>query len=181
MTAELLHAHNSGRVEVAIGRASDFFGPRVTLSALGEHVIRPALTGKRAQVMGNPDLRHSYSFAPDVARGLIALGTSSAASGQVWHLPVAEPLTTRQLIDAVYAAAGHPTRLAAAGRAALGLVGLLKPALRELRHTLYQFTEAWIVDDTKFRSTFGNLATPLPIAVASTVDWYRHHPVQEAS
>lgn len=35
MTAELLAAHQAGRVEVAIGRASDFFGPGVAQSALG--------------------------------------------------------------------------------------------------------------------------------------------------
>ena len=79
MTNELLDAHRRGTLDVTIGRASDFFGPGVTQSALGEQVIRPALTGKRAQVMGNPNLRHSYSYAPDVAKGLIALGTPQAA------------------------------------------------------------------------------------------------------
>ena len=93
MTNELLDAHRRGTLDVTIGRASDFFGPRVTQSALGEQVIRPALTGKRAQVMGNPDKRHSYSYAPDVAAGLIALGTAQAASGEIWHLPIAETLT----------------------------------------------------------------------------------------
>ena len=78
MTDELLEAHHRGTLDVAIGRASDFFGPRVTQSALGDQVIRPALTGERAQVMGDPGKRHSYSYAPDVAAGLIALGTAIA-------------------------------------------------------------------------------------------------------
>ena len=181
MTNELLDAHRRGTLDVTIGRASDFFGPRVTQSALGEQVIRPALTGKRAQVMGNPNLRHSYSYAPDVAKGLIALGTPQASSGEIWHLPIAETLTTREFIDAVYKAAGHPTRLTAAGRTALGLIGLFKPELKELRHTLYQFTEPWVVDDTKFRTTFGDLSTPLCTAIESTVQWYRNNPAKEAS
>ena len=87
MTNELLEAHRQGALDVTIGRASDFFGPRVTQSALGEQVMRPALTGKRAQVMGKPAMPHSYSYAPDVAKGLIALGTAQATSGQIWHLP----------------------------------------------------------------------------------------------
>jgi nucleoside-diphosphate-sugar epimerase len=181
MTNELLDAHRRGTLDVAIGRASDFFGPRVTQSAVGEQVVRPALTGKRAQVMGNPDKLHSYSYAPDVARGLIALGTSQVAGGEVWHLPVAETLTTRAFIDAIYTAAGHPTRLTAAGRTALGLIGLVKPELKELRHTLYQFTESWVVDDTKFRTTFGDLSTPLTSAIESTVHWYRNNPAKESS
>lgn len=181
MTNELLDAHSRGILDVTIGRASDFFGPAVTQSALGEQVFRPALTGKRAQTMGNPNLRHSYSYAPDVAKGLVALGTPKAASGEIWHLPISETLTTREFIDAVYKCAGHPTRLTAAGRAALGVVGLFNPELKELRHTLYQFTESWVVDDTKFRNTFGDLSTPVWSAIEATIQWYRNNPAKEAS
>src|SRR5215210_9153681 len=39
MAQELMEAHTSGRVRVAIGRASDFFGPRVITSAAGEQVF----------------------------------------------------------------------------------------------------------------------------------------------
>jgi nucleoside-diphosphate-sugar epimerase len=181
MTNELLDANRRGLLDVTIGRASDFFGPGVTQSALGEQVFRPALTGKRAQMMGNPSLRHSYSYAPDVAAGLITLGTPQAPSGQIWHLPIAETLTTREFIDAIYKTAGHPTRLTAAGSAALAVVGLFKPELKELRHTLYQFTESWVVDDTKFRNTFGDLSTPVWPAIEATVQWYRNNPAKEAS
>jgi len=181
MTNELLEAHRRGDIDVTIGRASDFFGPRVTQSALGEQVIRPALAGKRAQVMGDPTQPHSYSYAPDVATGLIALGTRQAASGEIWHLLIAETLTTREFIDAVYKTTGHPTRLTAAGRTALGIIGLFKPELKELRHTLYQFNEPWVVDDTKFRTVFGDVSTPLSSAIESTVNWYRNNPAKEAS
>ena len=61
MTEQLLRAHNAGRVEVAIGRASDYFGPGALRSALGETVFGTALTDRRAQVMGDPDQPHSYS------------------------------------------------------------------------------------------------------------------------
>src|SRR5215212_1455660 len=39
MSKEVMEAHKSGRVRVAIGRASDFFGPRVLASASGEQVL----------------------------------------------------------------------------------------------------------------------------------------------
>ena len=41
MTNELLEAHRRGDLNVTIGRASDFFGPGVTKSALGEQVDAP--------------------------------------------------------------------------------------------------------------------------------------------
>ena len=87
MSAELLDAHQRGEVRVVIGRASDFVGPGVRDSALGQFVFQPALAGKRAQTMGRPDTQHTYSYVPDVGRNLVLLGTRDDAYGQVWHLP----------------------------------------------------------------------------------------------
>ena len=87
MSAELLDAHQRGEVRVVIGRASDFVGPGVRDSALGQFVFQPALAGKRAQTMGRPDTQHTYSYVPDVGRNLVLLGSRDDAYGQVWHLP----------------------------------------------------------------------------------------------
>jgi nucleoside-diphosphate-sugar epimerase len=173
MTDQLMHAHTTGDVEVAIGRASDYFGPGTTRSALGETVFGPALTGRTAQVMGDPDQPHSYSYTPDVAAALITLATHPAATGSVWHLPIAETRTTRQVIDRVYELAGHRPKSFAAGATTLRLFGLVKPPMREYLHTLYQFTDPWVVDDTTYRAAFGNATTPMDDALAATLTWYR--------
>ena len=173
MTAELLAAHRAGRVEVAIGRASDYFGPAVVQSALGANVFAAAVAGKTAQVMGDPDQLHSYSYTPDVAAGLVTLGTATGATGEIWHLPVGETRTTRQVIETVYGLAAARPRVLAAGAAMLRLLGLFQPAMREYLHTLYQFTDRWVVDDGKFRAAFGDHATPLDDALATTVQSYR--------
>jgi nucleoside-diphosphate-sugar epimerase len=174
MTADLLRAHDAGEVEVAIGRASDYFGPHTTASALGETVFGNALRGRTAQVLGNPDLPHSYSYTPDVAAALATLGTHAESVGRAWHLPVAAPRTTRRIVDTVYRMAGQRPRLMAAGPATVRTIGLFRPAMREYLHTLYQFTERWVVDDMSFRTTFGMAATPLDDALATTLRWYRN-------
>src|SRR3954468_1605502 len=98
MTEDVLSAHASRHVQVLIARASDYFGPGAMRSALGGTVFGTALTGKAAQVMGDPDQPHTYSYTPDVAAGLIALGAARPdATGQVWHLPVGESWTTREV------------------------------------------------------------------------------------
>lgn len=173
MTEELLLAHSAGRVQVSIGRASDYFGPGALKSALGATVFATALTGQRAQVMGDPDQLHSYSYTPDVAAALVTLGSAAGATGETWHLPVAAPRSTRQIIEHVYALAGHPPRTLAAGRTTLRALGILKPAMREYRHTLYQFTDQWVVDDAKFCTAFNVSATPLDEALDTTLAWYR--------
>ena len=60
MSKELMEAQTSGKVRVAIGRASDFFGPRVLVSAAGEQVFGRAVQGKSAQVAGDPDQPHLH-------------------------------------------------------------------------------------------------------------------------
>ena len=45
--------------------------------------------------------------------------------------------------------------------------------MREYLHTLYQFTDRWVVDDSQFRAAFGDAATPLDDALAATLAWYR--------
>jgi nucleoside-diphosphate-sugar epimerase len=177
MTAELLAAADAGRVRVAIGRASDFFGPGVTQgSTLGERVFGNALAGKRADFIGHPGLPHTYSYVPDIAAGLATLGTDTRAAGQVWHLPGPATGTTRALLDLVAAEVGHPVGVRSVPKLAMRALGLVNPMLRELAEMSYQFDEPFDVDTSKYESAFGAAGTPLAAAIAATVTWYRTRP-----
>src|SRR6478735_372655 len=82
MADELLSAHQAGRVEVAIGRASDYFGPRGgAQSNLGDRLFPAAMNGKTARVLGNPDQPHTYTYIPDIGEGLAVLGEHPDAAG----------------------------------------------------------------------------------------------------
>ena len=177
MTAELLAAADAGRARIAIGRASDFFGPGVTAgSTLGERVFGNALAGRRADFIGNPALPHTYSYVPDIAVGLATLGTDARAVGQVWHLPGPATGTTRALLDLVTAEVGHPVGIRSLSKLAVRGLGLFNPTLRELAETSYQFGEPFVLDTTKYESVFGPASTPLADAIAATVAWYRTRP-----
>jgi nucleoside-diphosphate-sugar epimerase len=177
MTAELLAAAETGRVQFAIGRASDFFGPGVTQgSTLGERVFGNALAGRRADFIGNPGLLHTYSYVPDIAAGLATLGTDPRAAGQVWHLPGPPTGTTRALLDVVAADVGHPVGVRALPKLAVRALALVNPMLRGLAEMAYEFDEPFVLDTSKYESAFGAAGTPLAAAVAATVAWYRTRP-----
>ena len=177
MTAELLAAADAGRVRIAIGRASDFFGPGVTEgSTLGERVFGNALAGRRADFIGHPDLPHSYSYVPDIAAGLATLGTDARAAGKVWHLPGPPTVTTRAFLDAVAREVGHPVAVRSVPKLALRALGLVNPMLRGLAEVSYQFDEPFVLDTSKYQTAFGAAGTPLADAVAATVAWYRTRP-----
>ena len=75
MARELLAAHQAGNLQVATGRASDYFGPRGgAQSMLGDRVIPAALAGTTATALGDPDQPHTYTYLPDIGEGLAVLG-----------------------------------------------------------------------------------------------------------
>jgi nucleoside-diphosphate-sugar epimerase len=174
MTGELLAAAAAGRVRIAIGRASDFFGAGVTEgSTLGRRVFGNALAGRRADFIGNPALPHTYSYVPDIAAGLATLGTDPRAVGHLWHLPGPPTVTTRALLDLVAGEVGHPVAIRSVPRLAVRALGLVSPMMRELAEMAYEFDEPFILDTARYQATFGPAGTPLAAAVAATVAWYR--------
>jgi nucleoside-diphosphate-sugar epimerase len=174
MTQELLAAAEAGRVRIAIGRASDFFGAGATESSLGERVFGNAVAGKRADFIGNPDLPHTYSYIPDIAAGLATLGTDERAVGGVWHLPGPETVTTREILELVAGDVGHPVGVRSLPKLAVRALGLFNPTIRELVELSYEFDEPFVLDTTKYESTFGAAGTPLSTAISATVAWYQN-------
>jgi nucleoside-diphosphate-sugar epimerase len=174
MTRELLTASEAGRVRIAIGRASDFFGAAVVESTLGERVFGNALAGKRADFIGDPDFAHTYSYVSDVAAGLATLGSDPRAIGQVWHLPGPPTGTTTELLQIVAAEVGHPVGIRSVPKLMLRLLGLVNPMVRGLAEMAYEFDEPFVLDTTKFESTFASTGTPMATAVAETIAWYRN-------
>jgi nucleoside-diphosphate-sugar epimerase len=173
MSEELMEAHSSGRVRIAIGRASDYFGPRVLASAAGEQVFGRAVQGKTSQLAGDPDQPHTYTYTPDIGRGLVILGEREEALGQAWHLPSPETLTTRQFVELIFEEVGKPARVQAAPKILLRTLGLFNPGIRETIEMLYELEEPFVVDHSKFEQAFGEQATPLREAIRGTVRWYR--------
>ena len=173
MTGSLLEAHAAGRVAVAIGRASDYYGPGGRRSTAGETIFVPAVKGKKARWLGRLDQPHTFNFLPDLARGLVTLGERDEALGGVWHLPAAEPVTGRGFLELVFESAGQPPRIGSVSKPMLRAAGLFSPLVRELVETSYQFQRPFVSDAAKFQRAFGPFAvTPHPQAVAATVAWF---------
>jgi nucleoside-diphosphate-sugar epimerase len=173
MARDLLHAHHSGRVQAVSGRASDFFGPRVRSSTMGEQVFKPALKGRPAQVLISADMPHTYTYMPDIGKALVLLAEHPAAWGQAWHIPNPPTVTTREFISMIYEETGHPLNIMVAPEALIRAMELFVPPIRGLSENFYQFEEPYIVSHCKFAQAFGVQATPLRQAIRETVAWYR--------
>ena len=176
MARDLLAAHDAGTVRVAIGRASTYFGPRGLVSSMGERVFYTAIAGKNAQVMGDPDQPHTFSYIPDIGAGLATLGAHDEADGRAWHLPNAETLSTRVFVEKIYEAAGTDGKVSAMPRFMVNLVALFNSNVKEIKEVFFEFEEPFVVDSGAFESTFVQSATPLDEAIPATVEWFRANP-----
>lgn len=171
----LMNAHARGKLRATIGRASDFYGPHVRQSIVGDGVFARALAGRPAQVLGNPDVLHTYTFIDDFARGLITLSEHDEALGRVWHVPSAETITTRRFVEMVFEQVGTPARMRRVPKLAINVLALFNPMMRAVREVLYQSEYQFVVDHSRFAQAFGSRPTPHQEAIADTVVWFRQH------
>jgi nucleoside-diphosphate-sugar epimerase len=169
----LLEAHRQGKLPVVIGRAADFYGPRVVDSMAGEMLFAAALAGKKVNLAGNVDLPHTLTYIRDFARALVKLSQHEEAYGQAWHVPSAETLTTRQFIELIEGEIGRQIQIRAAGKNMMRFIGLFNPAVREVVEMMYEFEEPFVIDHSRFAATFGNGVTAHTEAINETVAWYR--------
>ncbi len=175
-----LAALRRGDAKVAIGRASDFFGPDMPMSWWSDRFFTRVLAGKHAECLGDADQLHSYSYADDVARGLIALGDADDATG-VWHLPTAPAESTRALAARVGVLLDRTITYATMPTLMLRALGVFVKFMGELPEMAYQWQMPFVIDDAKFRARFGFGATPVDDQVATTVAWARARYLTAAS
>jgi len=128
--------------------------------------------GKSAQLFGEPEQLHSYSYTPDVAAGLVALGSRPGTEG-VWMLPVQPAESTSQVVARFAAALGKRIPTTSVPTWMLRALGVFHPMVREMAEMTYQWKQPYVVDDRKFRRTFGFGPTPWEAAIAATIDWAR--------
>ena len=181
MARRVLDAHEAGVVRATIGRGSDFFGPGVRDSVVGERVFGNLLRGKRADVLGDPDLPHTYTYVEDFGRALVTLGGDERAWGEVWHVPSPPTRSTREFVECVADVVGVEPRMRAAPGWLIRLAGLVSPRMRELAEMRYEFEEPFVVSHEKFASTFDLEPTPYEDAIERTVEWYRTDGVDSAT
>jgi nucleoside-diphosphate-sugar epimerase len=154
--------------------AGDFFGPRVRNAHAGERMVRPILAGRSMLVIGRVDQPHSFTYIPDLARAMIAAADRPPLWNRVWHAPTGPALTQREMAGAFATAAGvRAPRVTAVPGWALKAMGGFSPDMRELAETLYQFQRPFVMDSAASQAALGLAPTPLHVAAAATVSWWR--------
>lgn len=169
-----LAAHKRGDIRAVEVRASDYFGPGSTGTAhLGENFFHAALHSKKAMVVGDPALPHSWSYLPDIVSTLVAAADHDGVWGRVWHVPsgAARPRTT--IMEQLNAHYGGHGRVAGYPHWQLRALAAVNPMMREVEASSYQFRMPFVIDSTETERLLGVTATPWLAALTTTADSYR--------
>ena len=169
--------HEAGRLKVTAGRASDFFGPHAAASVVGERFFDPLLHGKKAELFGNPNALHTYTYVVDFGEALVRLALDGRSLGRAWHVPNAPAISTKAFLELTASIMGVEPKSVTRTKFQLRLAGLFIPPAKESIEMLYEFEEDFVVDHSAYATTFGDHATPLADSLESTVEWWRnnHH------
>ena len=172
MAQEVMAAHARGEVRATALRSSDYYGPGVVASALGEMVFGNLVAGKKALVSGSAAMPHSFAYIEDVGRAAAALGTNDAALGSAWIAPHDAPLTQGEMVAAAARVLGTEPRVSVVSPLMMRLAGIFIPEARASVEMMYQFTAPFVVDSRRIEAAFKLSATPVGVGIERTVSWY---------
>ena len=171
---DLLRARAESTTRTISVIASDFFGPGVKMSHVGERLIPRILAGRSVSVAGSLDQPHSFTYVPDLARAMVIASLAPALGDSVLHAPTVEAGTQRQLVEAVAEAAGVATPKARAIPSwVFKAAGLLMVDMRELAETSYQFDRPFVMSSAHSEELLDQEPTAFEQQVKETVGWWR--------
>ena len=151
--------HDAGKIKATEVRGSDYVCAGEQ-SRVGSRVLPKVLAGKPAQVLGDLNQKHTWTYPLDVARLMQIVATDSKAWGKAWHVPSNEPKTQKELITELAAAGGVKNpKLSSVPQVMWNLLALFNPLMKALKETAYQMERPYILDDSAARKAFGMTPT----------------------
>lgn len=156
----LLEAMDAGRVQAAICRAPEFYGPGKTQSLTNTLVFDRLAEGKKARVPLRDDTRRTLIWTPDASRGMALIGNTPSAFGQTWHLPCADDHPTyAQLVQLCSEEWGRDADYAVMSKPAFFVGSLVNKGAREFRALLPRYAVDTIFVSDKFKQAFPGFET----------------------
>lgn len=152
----IMNEVKAGKLTALIARSADFYGPGIRNSSmLNETVIKPLSTGKKANLMGPSNFKHSYTYTPDAGWATAILGNTEDAFNQVWHLPtVANPFTGKEWVEAIAKELGVAPKFQTVPKFLVRIIGLFIPIMKEMVEMMYQYDRDYVFDSSKFKKRF---------------------------
>ncbi|WP_259071148.1 NAD-dependent epimerase/dehydratase family protein [Mucilaginibacter sp. X4EP1] len=151
---KLMAEAKAGNIRASIARAADFYGTDSMNSFFDMMVLDKYAKKQGAQWVGSTKKLHNFSFIPDMGKAMYLLGQNPDSDNQIWHLPTAQALPGKQLIEITASIYGVKPSYFAVNKFLLWAYGLFNKTVMGTVEMYYQYNHDYIFDSTKFEKAF---------------------------
>jgi nucleoside-diphosphate-sugar epimerase len=167
----LLDEVKTGKLMALIARSADFYGPGNEKSFVNEMVYKNIKKGKTPNWFINADRKHSFTYTPDAAKATALLGNTDDAYNQIWHLPTDKnTLTGREFINVFAREMNAKEKVSVMPMWLIKILGLFIPIMKEMPEMMYQYSQDYFFDSSKFDKRFNFKTTSYQEGVRNTVN-----------
>jgi len=169
----LIREWEAGALTGMIARAADFYGPDTRNSGPHILVFDPLSKQKKALLLVDDSVPHSFTYTPDAAQSLVQLAESATAWNQTWHVPTApNPPTGKEFVTMAAKELGVPPKYRVLNKLLIRMAGWTDPLIRESYEMLYQNDSSYLFDSSKFAKEFGFGGTSYAEGIRATAVTY---------
>ncbi len=87
----------------------------------------------------------------------------------------AEAVTGREFITMIFEELNQEPKMKVLSESTIKILSMLVPIVKELKELNYEWKYPFIIDGTKYASTFNTTEyTDHTVAIKETVDWFKH-------
>jgi len=172
IATRLMDETKKGNLHALIARSADFLGPGAINTFMHPMVFMKLKEKKNATWLCNDNVKHSFSYTPDLGKAVALLGNTPDAFDRVWHLPAGhDPLTGKEFITLAASVMNAEAKYSVMKKWMLGMGGLFNRLAKESAEMAYQYEYEYLFDSSKFENRFFK-ATPSAEAVRLTAGSY---------
>lgn len=154
IATQLMDEAKAGNIKASIARAADFYGSEQLKSFVDMMVLDKYAKKQKAQWIGKPKLKHSFTYVPDAGKGMYLLGQHPETDNQIWHMPTAPALSGRAFIELAAKVFNVEPKYSTINKPMMRLAGMFSKDIRSSVEMYYQYDHDYIFDSTKFEQAF---------------------------
>ncbi|MDB4903064.1 MAG: dependent epimerase/dehydratase family protein [Mucilaginibacter sp.] len=159
IATKLMAEAKAGNIKASIARAADFYGTSNLSGFLDIMALDKFAKKQKAQWIGDTKKLHSFSYIPDMGKGMYLLGQKLESNNQIWHMSTAPALTGKQFIELAARIYNVEPKYFAINKLMMQLFGLFNKTVGELVEMYYQYDHDYIFDSSKFEKAFNFMPT----------------------
>ena len=151
---QLMAEVKAGKIKASILRAADFYGTDSKNIFLDMMLLDKYAKKQSAQWIGNPKVKHNFTYIPDAGRAMYLLGQDPQSDNQVWHAPTAAPLTGTEFINMAANIYQAKPKFMRVTKFMLWIFGLFNKVVADTVEMYYQYNHDYNFNSDKFEKAF---------------------------